>query len=114
MPPLGNDVIAGPDRQSLKPSKFSNFRRNTIKWKAKSTKGHSGGIADGCMGSYMGAKGKCRGEFGQKWGTALPKNRSIVPFLGCFMERHFFFGLKHEIVKISLLHLPYFIHFAER
>ena len=27
------------------------------------------------MGSYMGAKGKCRGEFGQKWGTTLPKNR---------------------------------------
>ncbi len=42
------------------------------------------------------------------------KTGSIVPFLGCFMERHFFFGLKHEIVKISLLHLPYFIHFAER
>lgn len=35
MPPLGNDVIAGPDRQSLKPSKFSNFRRNTIKTKPR-------------------------------------------------------------------------------
>ena len=26
---VGDDVIAGFDRQSLKPSKFSNFRRNT-------------------------------------------------------------------------------------